>query len=101
MNILLYIIIIFVILNILRIKQIITLPQKYVILVALLCLSLIIALFTGLYPDYISSNKSFTRQCFINEKKNRLGPHKCFFNGDCRGKRICSSEGNCIGKSMC
>lgn len=101
MNILIYFIIIFIILNILRIKQLITLPEKYMILLSLFCLILIITLFTRLYPDYIYKNKRFTDQCFIDEEKNRLGPSKCYFDADCKGERRCSSQGKCIGKSMC
>ena len=101
MNILILIILFALILNILRMRQIITLEQKYIIIMTFICLSLVIAIYVKIHPTFIPKNKNLTNRCFINEKKNKLGPHRCFFDSDCRGNRRCSSEGKCIGNAMC
>lgn len=101
MNILIVFLIIFTILNILKAYNVI--DSKFILLFVFLItgLSLIISLFLRFYPSYIPKNKNFSKLCFVNEKKNKLGPSKCFFNSDCKGNRYCSSRGECTGDSGC
>ena len=90
MNILIIFLIIFTILHILKAYNVI--DSKFILLFVFLItgLSLIISLFLRFYPSYIPKNKNFSKLCFVNEKKNKLGPSKCFFNSDCKGNRYCS-----------
>lgn len=101
MNILIIFLVFFIILHTLKAFNVI--DSKFILLFifAVIGFLLSVNLFLRFYPSYIPKDRNFSKLCFIDEKKNKLGPSKCFFNSDCRGQRYCSSSGNCLGKSGC
>ena len=97
MNILVPSIILFFTLYILIFNKKISYSTMRIIILIIISLSLIYTIISRFKPD----KTNYFRKCFINEKKNKLGPGKCFFDSDCRGARFCSSEGKCVGNSKC
>ena len=43
----------------------------------------------------------YSRNCRINEKVNKRGPHRCWHSDECGGDRYCSRFGYCHGPSNC
>lgn len=101
MNILIIVLILMIVLHTLKAFDVISNQQILLYLLSFLAFILLYTLFIRFFPSYIPKNKRFSDLCYIDEKKNKLGPSKCFFSSDCRGKRYCSSEGKCIGESGC
>ena len=43
----------------------------------------------------------YKESCERDEQKNKLGPERCFTNGECTGSRTCDADMFCIGESGC
>ena len=74
--------------------------KKYIltVFIGIWSISLVVALVMH-YTRHYYRNPEYN--CNIDEKRNRLGRHKCFFDNECLGKRTCSSNGKCMGESKC
>mmetsp|Transcript_16458 Transcript_16458/g.27935 ORF Transcript_16458/g.27935 Transcript_16458/m.27935 type:complete len:97 (-) Transcript_16458:200-490(-) len=45
--------------------------------------------------------QNLSKDCTIDEARNRRGPNKCYNSNECHGDRYCSSYGWCNGNNNC